>query len=430
MIGERPAGPHRLVLDNGLRVLLLPDRDLPSVGVAVHYDVGFRSEPGEYGGLSHLFEHLMFQGSGKVGPGEHPRLVQAAGGGCDAHTRQDCTVYHSVIPVSALELVLSLEADRMRGPRITQKNLDSQVRVIREERLLNVVNRPYGAYPWILPGALFPGAENTRGGYDVDGLGAFGVPECMEFFTRSYAPGNAVLTIAGGFDPAEARTLVRRHFDGVPSRPVPATRPPGGATGSGRAPEVRVADRHVSLPALAIGHQLPDPAAEPDACIAHLTLVAVLAQGRTGRLRRRLAGAGAVDVSMTSGLFGVPFDARHPDLVACLAVHGQESRREDLLAAFDGELAAVARGAVGATELARVTARWTSAFHRGSADAGARARAAGGAELLHGDGTLPSRLPGLVRAVTPERIARAAARMLAGRRAVAVIEPAAQPSPV
>ena len=417
------------VLDNGLRVLLLPDRNTPAVGLALHYDVGFRSEPVHRAGLAHLFEHMMFQGSAHHGPSEHARLVQAAGGSCDANTRQDCTVYHSVLPASALELVLSLEADRMRGPRITRGNLDNQVRVIREERLIHVAGRPYGAFPWLLPGALFPGSENTRGGYDVDGLDAIGVADCTEFFSAHYAPGNAVLTVTGGFDPAEATAAVRRHFEKVPARPVPA-RPTETAQAvapneSPYAPELRVEDPRASLPAVAVGHRLPDPAAELGAYIDHLTLVAVLAQGRTGRLRcRLLGGAGlAVDVSMTSGLFGVPFDARHPDLVACLAVHNGRTDAAELVAAIDDELSRVAEGAVGSQELTRVTTRWTASFHRSFADAGARARAVGGAELLHGDGSLALRLPALIGAVTPEGIAAAAERMRGAGRAVALIEP-------
>ncbi|MCX5422396.1 pitrilysin family protein [Streptomyces sp. NBC_00078] len=423
------------VLDNGLRVLLLPDRNTPAVGVALRYDVGFRSEPAHHAGLAHLFEHMMFQGSGNYGPSEHARLIQAAGGGCDANTRQDCTVYHSVLPPAALELVLSLEADRMRGPRITRENLENQARVIREEHVIHVAGRPYGAFPWMLPGALFPDSENTRGGYDIDGLGTIGIPECTEFFSSYYAPGNAVLTVAGGFDPAEASTLVRRHFEPVPggtgSAGAPAGPPPyeRGVREAADVRDVRVVDRWASLPAVAVGYRLPDPAVELDACVDHLTLVAVLGQGRAGRLRRRLlGGAGlAVDVSMASGLFGVPFDARHPDLVTCLAVHTARTDAGELVAAIDDEVRAVARGAVGDEELARITARWTAQFHRGFADAGARSRAAGGAELLHGDGTLALRLPALVGSVTPGRIAAAAERMRAAGRAVAVIEPAAQP---
>ena len=107
---------RRVVLDNGLRVLLAPDRTSPVVGVAVHDDVGFRSEPEGLTGFAHLFEHLMFQGSENVGKAEHPKYVQGAGGTFNGSTHPDYTNYFQLLPSGALELALFLEADRMRAP--------------------------------------------------------------------------------------------------------------------------------------------------------------------------------------------------------------------------------------------------------------------------------------------------------------------------
>src|SRR5918998_4396168 len=148
----------RYTLDNGLRVVLAPDATAPVVGVAVHYDVGFRSEPEGRTGFAHLFEHLMFQGSESLEKLAHFRHVQSSGGTFNGSTSQDYTDYYEVVPSAALERALFIEADRMRAPRITAENLRNQVDVVKEEIRLNVLNKPYGGCPWI---TLPPGVYST-----------------------------------------------------------------------------------------------------------------------------------------------------------------------------------------------------------------------------------------------------------------------------
>src|SRR3990170_8480098 len=135
---------ERRELDNGLRVVLAPDRSSPAIAVAVYYDVGFRSEPEGRTGFAHLFEHLMFQGSATLEKLDHFRLVQSNGGVFNGSTRNDFTNYFEILPSTALELALFLEADRMRQVRLTDENLANQVAVVKEEIRLNVLNQPYG----------------------------------------------------------------------------------------------------------------------------------------------------------------------------------------------------------------------------------------------------------------------------------------------
>src|SRR3954465_500610 len=138
---------HRFTLPNGLRVVLAPDRTAPGVGVSVHYDVGFRSEPEGRTGFAHLFEHLMFQGSESLEKLAHFRHVQSSGGTFNGSTHPDYTDYFEVLPSAALERALFLEADRMRAPKLTQENLRNQIDVVKEEIRLNVLTRPYGRLP-------------------------------------------------------------------------------------------------------------------------------------------------------------------------------------------------------------------------------------------------------------------------------------------
>lgn len=277
---------RRLVLDNGLRVLLAPNPTGASIGVAVHYGVGFRTEPGGHTGLAHLFEHLMVQGGHGAPPGGYLPQVQRAGGLADAKTRQDLTVYYAAAPASALEMLLGLEADRMRSPRISPRNLRTQTAVIDEEIRLMVRNRPYGAFPWVLPRALHSRAENARDGYgeSVD-LAALDIPLCERFFHDHYSPGNALVTLTGAFDPDEAQRLVRRCFAPLPGRPVVAA--PDAPEPEPRAEaRLSVTDPHAGLPAVAVGYRMPDPVTERADYLAHLVLAALLGQGRHALLRR------------------------------------------------------------------------------------------------------------------------------------------------
>ncbi|MDT7561982.1 MAG: zinc protease, partial [Pseudonocardiales bacterium] len=229
-IASSPTGPaqartaelHRFTLPNGLRVLLAPDPSTPVVAVAVHVDVGFRSEPEGRTGFAHLFEHLMFQGSESLEKLAHFRHVQGSGGVFNGSTHQDYTDYFEVLPAAALERALFLEADRLRAPLLTEENLRNQVDVVKEEIRLNVLSRPYGGFPWILlPPVLYDTFANAHNGYgDFVDLNAATVADCADFFERYYTPANAVLTVCGDIDPNAVEELVHRHFDVVPHRPA------------------------------------------------------------------------------------------------------------------------------------------------------------------------------------------------------------------
>src|ERR1700742_2363209 len=199
---------NRFTLPNGLRVVLAPDKTAPVVGVSVHYDVGFRSEPEGRTG----FEHLMFQGSESLEKLAHFRHVQSSGGTFNGSTHPDYTDYFMVLPSAALERALFLEADRMRAPRITEENLHNQIDVVKEEIRLNVLNRPYGGFPWILlPPVLYDTFPNAHNGYgDFSELELASLDDAAAFFDSYYAPGNAVLTVAGDIDGDEMLRLAGR----------------------------------------------------------------------------------------------------------------------------------------------------------------------------------------------------------------------------
>src|ERR687893_768422 len=374
---------HRETLSNGLRVVLAPDRSTPVVAVSVHYDVGFRSEPEGRTGFAHLFEHLMFQGSESLEKLAHFRHVQASGGTFNGSTHPDYTDYYEVVPSAALERALFIEADRMRAPTLNEENLRNQVDVVKEEIRLNVLNRPYGGFPWILlPPVLYDTFPNAHNGYgDFSELEQATLDDAAAFFDTYYSPANAQVTVAGFLDVEETLRLVEKHFGDIPARPAPQRPSFGEPRPSG---ERRPPGLHPPAPPPTDG------------------LV--------------------TDISASAGLMG-PLDARDPDTFTITAVHPGAVDPDRVLAAVDEELDKLAAAGPGADELARQVARWSAALHHEDDRVMYRMLGLGARELLYGRAELALELPEKLAAVTPEQVAAAAATLRSSGRGVLLVEP-------
>ena len=286
--------PHvpiaRHELPNGLRVILSHDDRAPIVAVNLWYAVGSRHEKPGKTGFAHLFEHMMFQGSEHVAKGEHFALIQAAGGTANATTWLDRTNYFETLPSHELELALWLESDRLAGllPAMTQEKLDNQRDVVKNERRWSVDNQPYGNWDEKLQGLLFPDEHpyhhSTIG--SMEDLGAASLADVSDFFASHYAPNNAVLTIAGDFDPPAALALVEKHFGPIPANPaIPPA--PSTAIDPTIGSEVRelLPDR-VPLPRVYGAYRMPIFGS--DGFDALEVVVDLLGSGRASRLYRTL----------------------------------------------------------------------------------------------------------------------------------------------
>ncbi len=418
---------ERTTLDNGLRVVVHPDRSAPVVGVAVYYDVGFRSEPEGRTGFAHLFEHLMFQGSAHVGKMEHPRLVQGAGGTMNGSTHPDFTNYFQAVPTSALDLTLWLEADRMLSPAVTEENLANQVAVVQNEIRVNVLNRPYGGFPWIsLPPVAFDTFPNAHNGYgDFCELEAATVADANDFFRRFYAPGNAVLGISGDIDPDAAISLVRRHFEAVPRRRTPKL-PSFGEPAVTAERRGEVTDAHAPAPAVAVGWRAPDPKRRPAEHLATVVLAELLAEGDAARLQQRLVlrDRTAISVEAYLGAFGDPFEQRDPALLTVSAVHPPTTRTDRVVADVQEEIDRVAADGVGHDELARVLARLRAQLLRQRDQVIGRTLALTMFEQQHGRAETVWELDDRIGAVEPEQVRAAAAALTADSRSVLVLHAA------
>src|ERR671914_2712456 len=207
-------------LSNGLFVTLSEDHTAPIVAVNLWYHVGSANERAGRTGFAHLFEHMLFQGSANVGANEHFELIQRAGGTLNGSTWLDRTNYFETVPSNQLALALWLEADRMGNllPAMTQQKLDTQRDVVKNERRWSVDNQPYGTWWERLPALAYPPTHPFHHSLigSMEDLTAASLEDVEHFFATYYTPDNAVLSIAGDFDPAEARSLVRQYFGPIP----------------------------------------------------------------------------------------------------------------------------------------------------------------------------------------------------------------------
>jgi zinc protease len=308
-------------LDNGLLLTLSPDRTAPIVAVNLWYHVGSANERAGRTGFAHLFEHMLFQGSANVAANEHFELVQRAGGTLNGSTWLDRTNYFETVPSQQLELALWLEADRMARllPAMTQEKLDTQRDVVKNERRWSVDNQPYGSWWEKLPALCFPPTHPFHHSLmgSMEDLSAASLDDVAEFFRTYYTPDNAVLTITGDIDEAEARVLVDKHFGSIPrgngKPPLPSMDVPPVFGTSLR----EVVEDEVAVPRVFLACRTP--VFGSDGYYAASTLAAMLGTGRGCRLHQTLvrekqlastATAFTFDLSKGSDLLVVDATAR------------------------------------------------------------------------------------------------------------------------
>ncbi|MBA3689455.1 MAG: insulinase family protein [Chloroflexi bacterium] len=303
--------PHipidRHQLKNGLRVILSRDERAPIVAVNLWYDVGSRHEKPGKTGFAHLFEHMMFQGSANVAKGEHFDLVQGAGGTLNATTWLDRTNYFETMPSHELELALWLESDRLGGllPAMTQEKLDNQRDVVKNERRWSVDNQPYGTWDEKLQGLLFPEGHpyhhSTIG--SMEDLDAASLNDVREFFAAHYAPNNAVLTIAGDFEPGPALQMVEKHFGPIPANPTIPEAPSTSVDPIIGAEVREVVPDRVPLPRIYAAYRIPTFGT--DGFNALEVAVDLLGSGRASRLYRALVREQQLAQDVTTFAFPV-----------------------------------------------------------------------------------------------------------------------------
>lgn len=308
-------------LDNGLLVTLSEDHTAPIVAVNLWYHVGSANERIGRTGFAHLFEHMLFQGSAHVGSNEHFELIQRAGGTLNGSTWLERTNYFETVPSNELALALWLEADRMGEllPAMTQEKLDTQRDVVKNERRWAVDNQPYGTMLEKLQELVFPASHPFQHSLigSMEDLSAASLDDVAQFFATYYTPDNAVLSIAGDFDPREARQLVADYFGGIPAGTGKPPLPPMGLPPVFGESLREIVYDNVSLPRLFMTFRSPVFGSEK--YYAASVAGAILGLRKGSRLQRSLvrdrqiaadAGAFTFDLAKGTDLLVVDVTAR------------------------------------------------------------------------------------------------------------------------
>jgi predicted Zn-dependent peptidase len=420
-------------LDNGLKVVVSPDRSAPVVLVEVIYNIGFRVEPKGRTGFAHLFEHMMFQGSANVKKMEHVSLMQEAGGIVNGSTRFDYTNYYQSLPSNGLERALFLEADRMRSLDVTAENLKNQQNVVSEEVRVNVLNQPHGAFDWI---EIWERANtNWHNAHDfygaLDELAAATLDDVRSFFKTYYAPNNAVLVVAGDTTAAEVKRLAEKHFGSIPPQPQP---PPADLSEPPQTAPKRFTrtDKLARTPAMAVAWHLP-PRMSKD-FFALSVLDPLLNSDDSARMYRKLVRDERLAMSSQGGFnfLGPNWDMKGPMLYTMRVDYLDDKTADQVVTAIESVLDAVRKNGITAAELAQAKTTMRSAFlddmEAGGMPLFGRANLLGVFALFDDDPGRINTILGELDKVTLDDVKAAAAKWLVpSNRTVLDSRPAAKP---
>lgn len=420
-------------LPNGLKVVLSRDTSVPTVTVGVYYGIGFRIEPRNRTGFAHLFEHLLFQGSEHAPKGTFIGSITNAGGAMNGSTRFDFTNYYEVVPSNALDQVLWLEADRMARPVINQEVLANQQGVVANEVKVNVINQPYGGWPWLdmpqLANVNWHNAHNFYG--ELADLEAATVDDARQFFGNFYRPNNAVLVVAGDIDYRATRAMIDRYFRSIPGGAkvaFPDISEPRQMAGKFKIKEDKLAPR----PAYSAAWHVPER--NTPEWYAMGLIDQILVQGQDSRLFEELVRKRGLSGGLQGGInigLGNMYNYNGPMLWTIGLIHDPGKSHEEITAAIDMVIEDIRANPVSADELARARTKIRSNLYN-IADPATRF---GLIDLLavgamwENDPKWVNRLESGFDRVTPELIQATAREYLRPtNRSILVIQPAPQPT--
>jgi predicted Zn-dependent peptidase len=397
-------------LENGLTVVVSEDRTSPTVGVSVVYKIGMRREPQGRTGFAHLFEHMMFQGTPVAPKGVFDQVIQGGGGVLNGSTRADYTNYIESAPVSALEPILWLEADRMKTLDFSAENLKNQQDVVKEEIRVNVKNQPYGLFFWTdIARLAFSKWENAHDGYgSFADLESATVEDVAAFHRDYYGPNNAVIGIVGDIDAEKAFALVEKYFGKLPARPVPKGTDPSEPLNTAEKRESQT-DALAQVPALALAWKGPAQRSPDQAPMAVLSQL--LLGDSASRLYQGLVKGRQVAVQVQGGLnwpLGNAWDYSGPALLTVLAIYRPDASADVVVAAIEDEVQQILKDGVDAGTLERVKTRLRANYIVGMEPFLSRADTLAKAHALWGDAETLNRIPGWIDAVTPADLQRVA----------------------
>ena len=408
-------------LSNGMKLVVWPDKDIPNVAMYTWYRVGSRNERPGITGISHFFEHMMFNGTKTRAPGEFDRVMEGNGGSNNAYTSSDVTVYQNWFPSSVTGLIFDLESDRMRNLDFNAEKVESERGVVSSERRSSVDNDNFGtlveqmqatafvAHPYQIPTLGWPS--------DIEG---WKITDLQDYYRQYYAPNNAVMFIVGDIEPEAAFKLAEQYLASIPAQPAPpavTTKEPP-QLGERR---IRI-ERDAQTPLIAMAWHTA-AAADREARVMEV-LLSILGDGDSSRLYQRLVEKeqAAVDVGTR---FDAGFDPGLAWVYAVVPPGGDVTRTEKLI---DEEIARLAKDGPTATEITKARNQALAGFWRGLETISGKAQALGQYEVFHGDYRKLFDAPAEYESITADEVKAAAASVLRPEnRTVGVLEAKAEP---
>ncbi len=405
---------QRIKLENGLEVITLEDFSCPIVAVQLWYHVGSKDEQPDRQGFAHMFEHMMFRGTDKLGPTEHFSYIRRVGGTANGYTGFDRTVYLETLPSKQLELALWLEAERMTFLKIDQESFDTERKVVEEERRMGL-NEPYGTlYEKIMPEIFKEHPYRWLPIGKIAHLRATSVEELRDFWTRYYVPSNATLIIVGAVKNEEAQRLARRYFGWIPRYDEPARV-------TVREPEpagkriVKLEEENAPAPIVGVVYRTV-PISNKDSTAIDL-LAEILGGGRSSRLYRELVAEKQLAVSADAFSWSLEQDGL---LVARAVMPPASEDANSILAIIEGHIARLRTEAVSERELMKAKNQMLRYMVTSNLRIERKARMLGSAAVEYGDVSQVNRWLDDIRKVTTADIRRVANEYLTEERALEI----------
>lgn len=393
-------------LDNGLHVILHQDKSAPVIITSVMYHVGSKDENPERTGFAHFFEHLLFEGTENIKRGEWFKIVTANGGNNNANTSDDRTYYYEVFPSNNLELGIWMEAERMLHPVINQIGVDTQNEVVKEEKRLRIDNQPYGNLIAEVKRNMFkvhPYRWATIG--SMDHLDAATLQEFQAFNKKFYIPNNAVLVVAGDFDPAQAKKWINQYFSVVP-KGTPITRQTFTEQPITQAFKARYEDPNVQLPMVVTAYRTPSMKTK-DARVLDM-ISSILSDGKSSRMYKKIVDE--KKMAMQIGAFNYTQEDAGLYIVYGIPMPGFTA--DDIMKEADAEIVKLQTELISEREFTKLQNQFESRYVSNNANVEGIAENLASYYLLYGDVNLINTEIDIYRKITRQDIMDAAKKYL------------------
>ena len=393
-------------LDNGLHVILHQDKSAPVVITSVMYHVGSKDENPERTGFAHFFEHLLFEGTKNITRGEWFKIVTANGGNNNANTSEDRTYYYEVFPSNNLQLALWMESERLMHPVINQIGVDTQNEVVKEEKRLRVDNQPYGnlitavkqnmykvhPYRWAPIGSM-------------EHLDAATLEEFQAFNKKFYIPNNAVLVVAGDFDPTQAKEWIKGYFSPIP-KGTPVVKQKFEEAPITQTIKATYQDPNIQIPMMVATYRTPSMKTR-DARVLDM-ISSILSDGKSSRLYKKMVD----DKKMALQIGAFNYSQEDYGMYILYGLPMGQNTTEGLVKEVDEEIVKLQTELISEKDFQKLQNKFENQYVNGNASVEGIAENLASFYLLYGDVNLINTEIDIYRSITREEIREVAKKYL------------------